>query len=798
MEYFDFKRVHERRDETHRGMSFMSGVRSTVELARAGSAVTDVAPRVPREVPRWQLGLYSLTVFLSAFLLFQVEPLIARLILPWFGGTAGVWSACMLVFQVLLFCGYAYAHFIIIRLSPRWQAVVHVLVLAAACATLPILPSEARRPTGNEDPVTRIVLLLLITVGLPFFALSATGPLLQGWFGRANAGRSAYRFYALSNVGSLLALITYPAVFEWLLPLRQLANIWSGAFGVFAVLCAGCALSTARGSISALIAKGEGRDQPAGASASSDPPSAWAKALWFVLAMVPSVLLLAVTNQVCLDITSVPFLWVLPLSLYLLSFILCFDNDRWYDRRFLMPAAAISLAWMCPLLQSAIPIVLQIAAYFTTLFLCAMVCHGELARRRPQLEHLTSFYLLMAAGGAAGGIFVGFVSPLLFNDYYELHLGLFTCAALMSLILLMDRQSPLYSRKRRRLGTALLLVLGLFAAGLTNDVRVRQNDVIARERNFYGVLIVTSDADNSNKLPAANYLHSGRVLHGMEYIDRKLREIPTTYYGPDSGIGCVLLDSPEGKPRRVGAIGLGVAAIAAYARPGDYYRFYEINPLVERFARKYFYYLADCAGVVDVVYGDARLAMEQEEPENFDVIVLDAFSGDAIPVHLLTREAFAVYLRHLAPNGIIAVHITNWNISLGPVVNALAHENNLACVAIDSTTVTPSIPRRGSLPSIWILVARESKALELEEIRNVALVPNDFRILWTDDHSSLFGVWWARDQRNYAGFNPRRLARSPNERESWQAARRDARKKPSVNGAQPARKTTRAIEARER
>jgi hypothetical protein len=628
--------------------------------------------------------------------------------------------------------------------------------------------------------------------------LSATGPLLQGWFGRANAGRSAYRFYALSNVGSLLALITYPAVFEWFLPLRELANLWSGSFGAFAVLCAGCALSAARDSVPPVIAKGEGSDQPAAASAASETPSNRTKALWFLLAMVPSVLLLAVTNQVCLDITSVPFLWVLPLTLYLLSFILCFDNDRWYDRRFLMPAAAISLTWMCLLLQIAMPIVLQIVAYFTTLFLCAMVCHGELARRRPPLEHLTSFYLLLAAGGAAGGIFVGFVSPLLFNDYYELHLGLFTCAALMSLILLTDRQSPLYSRRRRLLGPALLLVLGLFAAGLIHDVRVRQNNVIARERNFYGVLTVTADADNSNKSPAANYLHSGRVLHGMEYTDRKLREIPTTYYGPDSGIGCVLLDSTEGKPRRVGAIGLGVAAIAAYARPGDYYRFYEINPLVEQFSRKYFYYLTDCAGVVDIVYGDARLAMEREEPENFDVIVLDAFSGDAIPVHLLTSEAFAVYLRHLAPNGIIAVHITNWNISLGPVVNALAHENNLACVAIDSTTVTPSIPRRGSLPSIWILMARESKVLELEEFRNAALLPNDFRIRWTDDHSSLFDVWWARDQRNYAGFNPRGVAHSPNEKEPWQAGRRDAKRKPSINGTQPARKTTRAAEARER
>jgi hypothetical protein len=389
---------------------------------------------------------------------------------------------------------------------------------------------------------------------------------------------------------------------------------------------------------------------------------------------------------------------------------------------------------------------------------------------------------MMAAGGAAGGTVVGFVSPILFNDYYELHLGLFACAALMSLILLADRQSFLYSSKRRLLRTTLFLVLGLFAAGLIYDVRARQDNVIARERNFYGVLTVTSNAESSDKSPTANYLHSGRVLHGVEYTDRKLREIPTTYYGPDSGIGCVLLNPTEDKPRRVGAIGLGVGTIAAYARPGDYYCFYEINPLVERFARKYFYYLTDCPGVVDIVYGDARLAMEREEPEHFDVIVLDAFSGDAIPVHLLTREAMAVYLRHLAPKGIIAVHITNWNISLGPVVNALAHENNLACVAIDSTAVTPSIPRRGSLPSIWILVARESKVLEQDEFRNAAMVPNDFRILWTDDHSSLFDVWWARDPRNHAGFNSRRLAHSPNEKESWQAALRDAKKKPSVSG----------------
>jgi spermidine synthase len=736
--------------------NFTTGVGSMNERSATTSlpVVAPVAPAVPGRAPPWQLGLYLLTVFLSAFLLFQVEPLIAKLILPWFGGTAGVWSACMLVFQVLLFCGYAYAHFLIVRLKPRSQAVVHVLVLAAACATLPILPSEARRPTADEDPVTGIVLLLLMSVGLPFFALSATGPLLQGWFGRINAGRSPYRFYALSNVGSLLALITYPSVFEWLLPLRELANLWSGFFGAFAVLCAGCALSAARRGVAPPIAKEAGDDQPTAASDSSERPSGWTKLLWFMLAMVPSVLLLAVTNQVCLDIASVPFLWVLPLTLYLLSFILCFDNDRWYHRRILMPGAAISLAWMYPLLQSAAPIVLQVMAYFTTFFLCAMVCHGELARRRPHLEYLTSFYLLMAAGGAAGGVFVGFIAPLLFNDYYELHLGLLTCAALMPLILFTDHQSPLSSGKRRLLLPAFLLLLGLFAAGLIHDVWARQNNVIARGRNFYGVLTVTSNAQTTNNSPAANYLHSGHILHGVEYTDRKLREIPTTYYGPDSGIGCVLLQSPENKPRRVGAIGLGVGTIAAYARPGDYYRFYEINPLDERFARDHFFYLADCAGRVDIVYGDARLALEREAPENFDVIVLDAFSGDAIPVHLLTVEAFAVYLRHLAPDGIIAVHITNWNIALGPVVNALAHENKLACVAIDSMMVTPSIPRRGSLPSIWVLVARESKILEQPEISKAALLPNDLRIRWTDDHSSLFDVWWARDQHNHAGFDP--------------------------------------------
>jgi hypothetical protein len=685
----------------------------------------------------WVALLYAVTVFVSAFLLFLVEPLIAKLILPWFGGMASVWTTCMLFFQATLFGGYAYAHLVSVRLKPRMQAVVHAALLLAACMALPIIPSDSWKPLGDEEPVTRIVLLLCATVGLPFFVLSSTGPLLQRWASRTSAGSSVYRLYALSNAGSLLALLSYPVGFEWLLGTSTTARLWSWSFVAFAVLCGACGWIVAR-----LAKESRQEDAMDGQAAVCDAPApspSWGtRALWFALGMVPSVLLLATTNAVCQDVASVPFLWILPLSLYLLSFILCFESDRWYSRRYLMPAAAVVLAAECGVLcvGSNAPILLQVVVNFLTLFLGAMVCHGELVRRRPHVSHLTSFYLLVAASGAAGGLFVGVIAPRIFPDYYELHIGLFACAVLMLVIISTDRKGGLFGVRQPLIWMLVVSALGMY--GLLLYVAAEAHGSasnVAVTRNFYGVLRVY----DANRLRwsgrPARFLQNGQIVHGVEFSDPALARVPTTYYGRKSGVG-LALSLPMDKPRRVGLVGLGIGTLAAYARLGDYYRFYEINPKVELLARQYFHFLENCRGNFEIVHGDARLELEREPPQNFDVLVVDAFSGDAIPVHLLTVEAFGIYLRHLAPEGIIAVHISNRHFGLYPVVAAIAQARRLATAYIhDQGSI------EGGESSSWVLVAREPRALRSPSIRRARRIAPRGRILWTDDYASLLAVW---------------------------------------------------------
>jgi hypothetical protein len=725
--------------------------RSRVQSSRPAPSIP-VAQDPTDDGPRGLLVIYSMTVFLSAFLLFQVQPLIGKYILPWFGGTPGVWTTCMLVFQVLLFGGYLYAHLTSRWLSGRMQAGLHVALLAGACLMLPIIPGKSLEPTGSQEPIIAIVLLLALTVGLPFFALSATGPLLQSWHSRTHPGRPPYRLYALSNVASLLALISFPAVFEWLFATSLLARIWSLCFGGFAVLCAICAWRMAghRGPEPAeLLPKAVKHD--------SSPPSAGTRMLWFALAMVPSTLLLATTNQVCMDIASVPFLWVLPLTLYLLSFILCFESERWYSRRYLMPATAVALGCIYPVLSwgNTLPLWVQVLAFFSALFLSAMVCHGELYARRPHPQHLTAYYLLIAAGGAAGGIFVGVVAPLVFGGYYELHLGLFACSILMLVVLYTDPKGR-FGRGRSSWawvcfvgGAGALGALLLDNAQDTGGYQIAsegasnagaKNYVLTRERTFYGILrVASSETTYKDQIQPIDLLINGRTTHGFEYTDPALSSIPTAYYDHLSGIGKLLSQGDGDKPRRVGIVGLGIGTLAAYARPGDMYRFYEINEHVEPIARRYFHFLEQCRGKVEVIPGDGRLSLERESPQNFDLLILDAFSSDAVPIHLLTREAFAVYLRHLAPNGVLAFHVSNWHFDLRSVVEGAAEAHHLTGVTIRS-----GVTNYGSTGSEWELLARSAEPLAAPPIQQAATPPSGRRVLWTDDHASLFRVWLDR------------------------------------------------------
>lgn len=453
---------------------------------------------------------YAATIFLSAFLLFQVQPLISKSILPWFGGTHAVWTTCMLFFQVALFTGYAYAHLLIHRCSPRSQLIVHAGLIFAALLVLPITLAGSWKPQGSAEPTLRIVLLLAANVGLPFFVLSSTGPLLQAWFGRSNSGSSPYRLYALSNAGSLLALVTYPFLFEPAFATPMQAGMWSWAFGLFALCCTACGIQMYRTAKPQAVAM-ESSGNPVG------PAPTWGHCLlWFGLAMVASVMLLATTNQVCMDVAAVPFLWVLPLTLYLMSFILCFDSDRWYSRRTFSLALAVSFAGVCIVMLkgSGGSILAQVMVYMAGLFFCAMVCHGELVRLKPDPRYLTVFYLVMAAGGAAGGLFVGIVSPLIFPAYWELHLGMAGCCALTLLVFFRDRNWVLYAGRPRWAWAAILLgVVGLLAA-LQVQAHESVDDVVTVKRNFYGVLKV-KEADIGDPKMHRFELYHGRIKHGQ-------------------------------------------------------------------------------------------------------------------------------------------------------------------------------------------------------------------------------------------------------------------------------------------
>jgi protein-L-isoaspartate O-methyltransferase len=832
---------------------------------------TKFADAVPNgTAPRtktWWLGLnFALTIFVSAFLLFQVQPLISKFILPWFGGSPAVWTTCMLFFQTLLFAGYAYAHFSVKFLAPPRQALVHVVLLVAALAvTLPsIAPSIRWKPEGSDYPTWRIMALLAMNVGLPYLLLSSTGPLLQAWFARSFPGRSPYRLYALSNVGSLLALVSYPFLVEPALDSHQQSRIWSWSFAVFVVLCGYAAVHMWNlGRAKAATAHGTGRGEwhTGGelATGTDEPTPTWYQPLlWVILPAFASMMLLATTNHVCQDVAVIPFLWVVPLSLYLVSFIISFDHERWYVRPFfalaglvflylaaatpdfatefgegetkskvtLMHFTKATLEWWhdrtkvdpakdpdadadedadttatsdetdeIPFkFEPELDYVGELVIHFAALFCVCMICHGELVRIRPAPRYLTSFYLMISAGGALGGLFVTLVAPRIFETYYEWKLGIFGGVILMAATFLLstgifqhfdDVAGPPSTKRGWSLARWSIMLLAcavpwLVLSGIAwsdvakllkaDDEETGQGNyrdvVIARVRNFYGAVRIEerlqTESDTEEMTPYSRTLYHGRIIHGLQYLDEDQR-LATTYYATESGVGRAIGFFKPNPNMRVGAVGLGTGTLAAYCtEPGYYFRFYEINPKIEELSNEYFTYRKNAAGKVDVVLGDARLSLEREAEEGsqrFDVLALDAFSGDAIPTHLLTREAFEIYLQHVDKNsGIIAVHISNRYLDLVPVVRGLTEEFKLGSVRIHNSESSG-----GVYSSEWICVTNNREFLDLyaedDEYDGKWLPQYMFyagerqphaafetirswprSILWTDAYSNLFDI----------------------------------------------------------
>jgi len=683
---------------------------------------------------------FALTIFLGAFLLFQVQPLMAKYILPWFGGGPGVWTTCMLFFQAMLLAGYAYAHAASCFLSRRIQAAVHFVLLLLALAFLPIVPGAQWKPEANVDPTCGILLLLTACLGLPYFVLAATGPLLQAWSNRLHPGKLPYRLYALSNAGSLLALVSYPFGFEPNLTRSSQAMLWAWGFGVFVALCGLCAWQLWRMQpkdkpLKAKPAKARGQ------SAIDEAPTAATKAWWFGLAACGSVMLLAVTNKLCLDVTSVPFLWVLPLSLYLLTFIICFDRPAWYVRKWIALLLVPPLALVCYTLYRGYDALFwhQVVGFSGTLFVGCMICHGEVYRLKPASRFLTSFYLFIAAGGAAGGVFVGIVSPLLFHSYAELNWGLWLLAALVLGIHIRERTEVRLRNRRWRLWPILLggvLVLG--GALLLQTHRTTRGAILV-SRNFYGVLRVM-ELSPGTPLQASELFH-GNIIHGLQFAHWPMSTLATTYYNEPSGVGLALNNFPRQTNRCVGVVGLGTGTLATYGRHGDTFRFYEIDPKVRWLAENKYSYLKNSASHIEVVSGDARLSLERESEQQFDVLVLDAFGSDAIPVHLLTQEAFETYFRHLKDDGAIAVHISNRHLNLLPVLVGVAknHHTLVICIEWDDKSRPWWFAS-----SVWVILSRNRPYIYSQPLFSHGMrIPNEYAehpIIWTDDYASLLPI----------------------------------------------------------
>ena len=659
---------------------------------------------------------YALTIFLSAVLLFLVQPLIAKQILPWFGGASSVWTTCLLFFQSALLAGYAYAHCSAQWLTPRRQVLAHIALLILSLGILPVITEPSWKPAGNEDPILRILGLLAATIGLPYLLLSTTTPLLQAWYWQRFNTRVPYRLFALSNFASLLALLGYPVLVEPFFGVIDSAWLWSWMYGAFVLVCTATGLSSLRAMKSDVAATAA----PAKAAA----PVPFALLLqWLVLAAMGSCVLLAVSNHLTQNIASVPFLWVLPLALYLITFIICFDHPRWYLRRVFMPllgAALLGMAWMIDSLD------LQIAApvFAGGLFVCCMFCHGELARLKPDPGQLTLYYLMLSVGGALGALLVAVVAPVVLSGYYEMHAVLAVMAALLLV---------------RLSGTHLLMraaALAVLVAVVVLDgkaIKTYTADVREMNRNFYGV-VRTRDWHDPSSYRA---MYHGSINHGGQRLEPEVSMEPSSYFARTSGYGR-LLQSLEG-PRKVGVIGLGAGALLSHSRDGDSWVFYEIDPVVIDFANREFSFMKDTKAKLEIVFGDGRLALEREAPRGYDLLAIDAFSGDSIPMHLITREAMALYIKHLKPGGAIVFQATNRFIDLMPVIRRLADEFGMQTAWVSDWAKDADY---WTSTTDQVIVTRNTALLESPAIKDVA-EPAPARAdlpIFTDDYYNLLRI----------------------------------------------------------
>ncbi len=692
-------------------------------------------------MPRRAL-LYAAAIFLSSSLLFLVEPMAGKRVLPLLGGSAAVWITCLVFFQTALLLGYLCAHGIATRISPRMQAMVYGLLLIVSLAQV-ALNLSPHPHASTARPIFSVLSILSGLIGLPFLVLSATNPLLQAWYARGKgtrdgeggvieAARPPYRLFALSNFGSLLGLVIYPAFVEPYFSLHAQTLAWSIGFLVFALVCGAISLSrsdlaTQATPVPAAVPVTEAQDKP---------PAQGERTMWLLMAACGALLLSAVTSHLSQNIAAIPLLWIAPLTIYLLTFVIAF-NGKLYWRGLmarLVPIALGSVGYLIADPDYDVPIKISVPLYCITLFIACLFCHGELYRRRPAPRYTTQYYLLIAAGGALGSMFVGVLAPFVFRGSYEMAWALVYTAALAAAVMWKEHWGWRFFWSA--VTVAMLVVV-------VQQVRKYSEDAIVQTRSFYGTLRVLQQITTEGEMYRT--LVHGTIQHGTQYFGSDDdRTSPTTYYVHDSGIGMALDFCCGERPRRAAFIGLGAGTLASYGKPGDVFRFYEIDPEVEVIAKNVFTYLRESKAKIEIVEGDARLSMEAEPSQQYDVIAVDAFSGDAIPVHLLTAEAIRLYERHLRPGGILAFHISNNYLDLAPVVEAQAEHAGIPAMMVSS----PDDQYTGAYAADWVLLSNDPEFFSQPKVSEAA-APIERRPelrFWTDDYSSLWPVlkWRAR------------------------------------------------------
>jgi len=681
---------------------------------------------------------FLITIFLSSFLLFQIQPILAKMALPYFGGGAAIWTACMLFFQLFLLLGYSYSHCLTKISNLNHQIIIHSTLIGISLFFLPISPFAGETSYTWGTPQLEIIYSLVIGIGFPYFLLSSTAPLIQKWYSSIPENTEPYRLYSLSNLGSLLALLSYPFLIEPVLDTDSQSTIWSIGYGTFAVFMFLTGYQIYSGKFENPITTKNNDNL-------ERPLASGNILLWLLFSAASVILMVSTTSAMTQNIPPTPFLWVLPLCIYLLTYIICFSNDKWYVRKYwFISFAACSLAAILMFyIGTQFNIFVQVAVYSLILFFACMLCHGELARLKPNKNKLTLFYLIMALGGVIGSIFTSIVAEYIFTQYYEFPVGIALVYLLFSFTLWKENKSkdliPPLKKQNYYLGVASIAGVLVFSLYFIKLNSLYYKDDVFNSRNFYGTLTVKDFNEFEQPI---RMLFDGATSHGTQSLSSSNSNIPTSYYRYETGVSLALQQPKLNPPKKVGIIGLGTGTLATYGKIGDEYVFYELNPNVEVAAKNHFSYLSDSKADVSVRLGDARITLQKELEESgsqqYNVLIVDAFSSDSIPVHLLTLEAFRLYWKHLTEDGLLVLHISNNHLDLLPLVATLSDKigkkmQHFYSASDDANEHTAE----------WVIVTNNSNFYENEEIHRRATyfkLKDEQHILWTDAYSNLLSV----------------------------------------------------------